>query len=83
MYNALVAADKAAPELGLSESVKFIEANYAEQLTYNNSYLQIQESNTVERRQLEAWKTVPSVSLFDYLNNTFRFIFVKSKNTPQ
>jgi len=29
MYNALIAADKAAPELGLGESVKHIKSNYA------------------------------------------------------
>lgn len=29
MYNALVEADKAAPELGLGETVKLIQSNYA------------------------------------------------------
>ena len=54
MYNALIAADKAAPQLGLSESLKLLQQNYSDQVAYNNTYLEIQQSNTIERRQLEA-----------------------------
>ena len=54
MYNALVEADKAAPQLGLGESIKHIQSHYPAQISNNVSYLAIQETNTVERRQLEA-----------------------------
>ena len=52
MYNSLLAADKAAPQLALGETIQHVQQKYASLLSHNDTFNALKEQSFVEREQL-------------------------------